>query len=105
MDGSRVWIKYNTRDPSISSMGWDLGPSGLSSIGPFTEPHKKLYLSSTKLWDTGLCRILDTVTTMVIFQLPPQFGIPVDINWNGQHLVVSFQSRVELILEFHPAFF
>ena len=68
-------------------------------------PPEQLYLSNTKLWDTGLCKILDTVTGNVVFQLPAQFGTPVDIKWSGQYLVASFQSKMELVLEFHPTFF
>ena len=104
MNDSRVWVKFDNGMPSIPSKGWDLGPSGLSPIGGPTKP-PQLHLRGTKLWDTDLCRILDIVTTTVVFQLPAQFGTPVDIKWNGQYLVVSFQSRMELILEFHPAFF
>ena len=99
MDGSRVWLQSGQQ-----SKGWDIGASGLSPIGKFTGPPKKLHLSSTKQWDTGQCGILDIVTGKVVFQLPPQFGTPIDIKWNSQYLVASFQSRMELILEFHPAF-
>ena len=105
MDGSRVWVKFDNKTVSLPSMGWDLGPSGFSHIRGFTEPPKSLHLSGTRQWDTGLCRITDTATGRVAFQLPPQFGTPVDVKWNGQYLVVSFQSRMELILEFHPTLF
>ena len=81
MEGSRVWIKfYDWLSISMPSRGWDLGPSGLSPLEESTMPPEQLYLSNTKLWDTGLCRILDTVTGKVVFQLPAQFGTPIDIN-------------------------
>ena len=106
MDGSRVWIKvYDEASISMTSRGWDFRTSGLSSIEEPTVPPKELYLSNTKLWDTGLCRIVDTVTGKIVFQLPAQFGTPIDIKWNSQYLFTSFQSKMELILEFHPAFF
>ena len=105
MDGSRLWIKFLRRSISVLSQGWDLGPSGFSPIEGSTNPPQELHLSNTKLWDTNLCRILDTVTRTVVFQLPAQYGTPVDIKQNGQYLVASFQSRMELVLEFHPAFF
>ena len=104
MDGSRVWVKYHNR-ASVPSKGWDLGPLGFSLVERSTKPPQELHLSSTKLWDTNLCRILDTVTGKVAFWLPVQFGTPVDIKRNGQYLITSFQSRMELVLEFHPAFF
>ena len=103
MDGSRVWIKFYEHSLSAPFKGWDLEPSGFSPIEE--SPPQELHLSSTKLWDTNLCRILDTVTGNVVFQLSAQFGTPVDIKQNGQYLVTSFQSRMELILEFHSAFF
>ena len=107
MDDSRVWIKFDDGDSIPNpSKGWDLGPSGFSPTGRrTTNPPKTLHLSNTRQWDTGLCRITDTATGKVVFQLPPQFGTPVDIKWNGQYLVASFQSRMELVLEFHPTFF
>ena len=105
MDDSRVWMKYYTGSIPNPSVGWDLGPSGFSPIDDHTMPPEQLSLSSTRQWDTGLCRITDTATGNVVFQLPPQFGTPVDIKWNGQYLAASFQSRMELILEFHPTFF
>ena len=105
MGGSRVWITFHSSIAvSMPSHEWDLGASGLSPIEGSTRPPEKLCFSDTKLWDNGLCRILDTVTGSVVFQLPPQFGTPVDIKWNGQYLVASFQSKMELILEFHPEF-
>ena len=104
MDGSRVWIKFHTGAISMPYQEWDLGPSGFSHTERSLGPPETLHLSSTKLWDTGLCRITDIATGKVVFQLPPQFGTPVDIKWNGQYLVASFQSRMELVLEFHPTF-
>ena len=105
MDYSRVWIKYYTGYIPNPSRGWGLGPSGFSPTEKSSEPPKTLHLSGTRQWVAGQCRITDTATGKVVFQLPPQFGTPVDIKWNGQYLVASFQSRMELVLEFHPTFF
>ena len=106
MDGSRVWIKFHDGESvSIPPQGWDLGTSGFSPIEGPTKTPEELHLSSSKLWNTSLCRISDTVTGKVVFQLLAQYGTPVDIKWNGQYLIASFQSRTELVLEFHPAFF
>ena len=94
MDGSRVWIKYRIgRNVIRAPKGWDLGPSGLFPIEQSTEPPEKLCLSNTKLWDNSLCRISDTVTRKVVFQLPPQFGTPIDFKWNGQYLVARSEEH------------
>ena len=66
--------------------------------------HSCHHLSDTKLWDNRLCRIQDTVTGKVDFQLPEGFQGYVEVQWNGQHLAFSFKFKKELILEFHPAF-
>ena len=105
MDSSRVWVRYYDTLDFMPSRGWDLGPSGFSPIKRSTKPPQELHFGSSKLWDSSQCRISDTVTGKVVFQLPARCGTPVDIKWNGQYLVASFQSRMELVLEFHPAFF
>ena len=105
MDGSKVWVKFYDLFDSTPCKGWDLGPSGLSSIEGYTKPPQDPHLSNTKQWDASQCRILDTITGKVVFQLPAQYRPPIDIKRNGQYLVASFQSRMELVLEFDPAFF
>jgi hypothetical protein len=64
-------------------------------------PPDTLHLNDTKLWDNRLCRIQDTVTGKVVFQLPERFQSHiVEVQWNGQYLVISPKSGKELILEF-----
>ena len=104
VDGLRVWIEY-TVDTVIKRefCGWDfqkLDPSPVRLDD--TSPPARLCLGNTKFWDTNLCRILDTVTGKVVFQLPIQFGRPVDVKWNSQYLTVGFTSQEELVLELHP---
>ena len=104
VDGSRVWIEY-TSGLMIErrSTGWDFGGLDQSPVRLNTSPPPRLDLSSTKRWDTNLCRILDLVTGKVVFQLPAQFGRPVDVKWNSQYLVISPMSKEELVLELHPS--
>ena len=103
VDGSRVWIEYHfRRNDKRKSIGWDFGTLGSSPVGLPTNPPARLFLSNTKIWDTNLCRILDIVTGKVAFQLPAQFGRPIDVQWNGQYLVISVKSKEELVLELHP---
>ena len=103
MDGSRVWIQYPL-PPTPGMRGWDLRISS-SPVELFTMPPDRLYyLNSTKLWDSKLCRIQDTITKKIVFQLPVQFRNPVDVQWNGQYLAICSKSKKEIILEFHPTF-
>ena len=102
IDGSRVWVKHSVFDYVWPSIGWDFGTLDSSPVELSADPPARLYLSNTKFWDTSLCGILDTVTGKVVFQLPAQFGRPVDVQYNGQYLVASFKSKEELVLELHP---
>ena len=103
VDGSRVWIEYSIRGYiHRSSLGWDFGRLDSSPVKVSDNPPTGIYLSNNKYWDTDLCRILDTVTRKVVFQLHAQFGRPVDVKWNSQYLVIGFMSKEELVLELHP---
>ena len=98
IEGSRVWMDAG------GIKGWDFGIPGSPPVKLSTIPSNRLYLSNTKLWDNSLCRIQDTVTGKVIFQLPERFQGHVEVQCNGQYLVVSLRSEKELVLEFHPTF-
>ena len=101
MEGSRVWITI----PGIVPRAWDFGIPGPSPIDSSTKPLDRLHLSDTKLWDNSLCSIQDTVTGNVVFQLPRGFiSHVVEVQWDSQHLSVCFQSKMEFVLKFHPAF-
>ena len=104
VDGSRVWIEYSQLELiNRMSIGWDFGIVDSSPIELPANLPTRLDLSSTKFWDSDLCGILDIVTGKVVFQLPAQFGRPVDVQWNGQYLVIGVKSKEELVLELHPA--
>ena len=103
VDGSRVWIEYSFQiEIERRTTGWDFGTLDSPPVELSTDPPARLCLDNTKFWDTSSCRISDTATGKVFFQLPAQLGRPVDVKWNGQYLVVSFMSKEELVLELHP---
>ena len=101
MDGSKVWMEYQMMDPE----GWDFGILGSPPIKLSTMPPNTLYLNDSKLWDNTQYRIQDMVTGKVVFQLSEglQSHI-VEVQWNGQYLVISLKSETEFILELPPAF-
>jgi len=99
MESSRVWIEVYEIE------GWDFGIPDSPPVKLSTIPSNILYLNDAKMWDSSLCRIQDTVTGKVVFQLPARFqGHVVEVQWNSQYLAISLESEKELILEFHPAF-
>jgi len=101
MDSSKVWIESVFRDLHE----WDFGIPGSPPVRLSTRPPGTLHLNGTRLWDKRQCRIQDTATGKVIFQLPERFqGQIVEVQWNGQYLGISPRYEKELILEFSPAF-
>jgi len=100
MSGSRVWKVDSWEDVS----GWEFGITGSPPVGLSTQPPSTLHLNNTKLWDNKQCRIQDIVTGKVVFQLPEQFKAHVEVQWNGQYLVISPKSEMELILELPSSF-
>ena len=102
MDGSRIWVEMLL---SSHFLGWDFGIPGSSPANMNTQPSHILHLHDTKLWDNSQCKIQDIVTGRVVFQLPKKYRSHiVEVQWNGQYLVISLISEKELILEFPPAF-
>ena len=63
-------------------------------------PPNKLHPNGVMLWDTSLSRIKNTATGRVVFQLPKRYGEPVDVQWNGQYLIVCFAPTKVVILDF-----
>ena len=104
MKGSRVWAETLFTIPH-KIRGWDFRIPGSSPIELSTIPPNILHSYGTKLWDNSLYRIQDTATGKVLLQLPKRFQSHiVEMQWNGQYLAISFRSKEELILEFHPTF-
>jgi len=102
MDGPRVWVEILFIEDTI---GWDFGILGSPPVKLSTLPPVTLHLNDTRLWDNRQYRIQDTITGKVVFQLPERFqSHVVEMQWNGQYLVISFMSEKELVLEFPPMF-
>ena len=91
VDDSRVWI-YD--------QGWDFGTLGSLPIQLSNISLHKFHPNGVVLWDNDLCRIKDTITGKVVFQLSTKYGKPVDVQWNGQYLVACFLPLEVLILDF-----
>ena len=97
IDGSKVWI--GNFGPGGNYQGQNFGVSGSTPIKLSGRYPDKLYLDDTKVWETNMSRVKDTVTGKVVFQLPESFGKAIHVQWAGQYLVVSFMSKEVLILD------
>ena len=96
VDGSRVWACYSDSE----SQGWDFGIPGLLPVQLPNVPPYRLHPNGAVLWDTGLSRVKDNITGKVVFQLSGRHGKPVDVQWNGQFLVICYTPQDILILDF-----
>ena len=96
VDGTRVWACY----PDSEYEGWDFGIPGSLPVQLPNVPPYRLYPNGAVLWDTGLSRVKDNRTGKVVFQLSGRHGKPVDVQWNGQFLVVCYTPQDILILDF-----
>ena len=97
VDGSRIWAHFT----DSQTLGWDFGISSsspilLSDITPIS-PYPELYF---KGWNIHPHRINNRVTGDEVFQLSGRYGDPVDIWWNGQHLIAGYKSGAVLVLDF-----
>ena len=96
VDSSRVWL-YS---PDLGYEGWDFGiPSSLPVQLPDVSPHRP-HPNGALSWDIGLSRVKDQATGKVVFQLSRRFTKPVDVQWNGQYLVVCYPLNEVLIIDF-----
>ena len=98
-DSSRVWVL--SMDSSAQE-GWDFIVSGTSpiSFNPSTgRPHLD-FIGGSKWQTSGPSWIKDTVGEKRVFQLSGRYAIPVDVQWDGQHLFAGYRSGEVLILDF-----
>ena len=95
VDDSRVWIHSPWEEPE----GWDFGIPSSSPVQLSNPPLPQL--NDTKLWDTGLSRIRNTVTGNVVFQLAGRFAKPIDTQLDSGYLVARYGSGEVLILDFN----
>ena len=96
VDGTRVWAHH----PDLEYEGWDFGIlDSLPVELTYALPHK-LHPNGTVLWDTCLSRVKDNITGKVVFQLSGSREKPIDVQWNGQFLVICYTPEDFLILDF-----
>ena len=99
IDGQKVWVQCTV---SESIEGWDFGILGSAPVRLLDTSKNGLCLDSIggiKLWRSFLPGAQDTVSTKVVFQLPVRLARPSDAQWDGQYLVVGYNSDEVLILE------
>ena len=101
LDGSKIWACSK----DSPAQGWDFGISGSPpSQLPNTPPDRPhLNLIHRTLWSTGPFMIKDEVTGRVVFQLGGRHSKPGEVQWDGQYLVVGYESGEVLILDFNHA--
>ena len=101
IDSSRIWIRLK----DSSTKGWDFGISGSPPIQLFDMSARRPLLEfiGGTSWQTTdpLCWINHRSTGKEVFQLSGRYVKPCSIWWDGQYLVVGYESGEVLILDFH----
>lgn len=82
--GSRVWVYLGSPEDE----GYFKILDSISQLSK-TLP-SKLHPKDTISWDIGLCRVQDVTNGKTLFWLNKGLGKPVDVQWNGNHLVICF---------------
>jgi len=97
IDGLKVWFRFSSK-PSMN-MGWNFGMilgstpfsiSGMPQLG---------FIGGIRQKRSFVPGIEDPVTKKVVLQLPGRLAQSSDAQWNGQYLVVGYDSGEVLILE------
>jgi len=98
IDNPGVWICSSSHE---SILGWDfeiLGSPVDLSVTSRNGPHLD-FIGGIRMQRSPLPGIEDTVTKKIVFQLPPRLARCSDGQWDGQYLVVGYDSGEVLILE------
>ena len=99
IDITRVWIHPHH---AKSILGWDFGILDSSpvelSVTSRNGPHLD-FIGGVRMLRSPLPGIEDTVTKNVVLQLPARLAWCSDGQWDGQYLVVGYDSGEVLILE------
>ena len=96
VDGSKVWAYY----PNSEYQGWDFETPDSPPTELFDIPPSRLHPSGALLWDINLSRVVDRITGKVVFQLSRKYGGFGDVQWNGKQLIVYFEPKEALVLDF-----
>ena len=94
VDGSKVWAYY----PNSEYQGWDFETPEPTQL--FNVPPSRLHSGGVIMWDISQSRVVDRTTGKVLFQLSRKYEKPGDVQWDGQNLVVYFELKDVLILDF-----
>jgi len=100
IDDQRVWV--HSPPPGDEIMGWDFGILGSSPVKLVDTSQNRPHLDFSggiRSWRKFLPGIQDTVTKRGVFQLPERLARCSDAQWDGQYLVVGYDSGEVLILE------
>ena len=98
IDTTVVWVHPFSPE---SILGWDFGILGSSPVELSGISRKGLHLDfigGIRMQRLPLPGIEDTVTKKVVFQLPARLARCSDAQWDGQYLVVGYDSGEVLIL-------
>jgi len=102
IDGQTVWFQVYSGVASTVTMGWNFGSLDSSSIelsGSCRNGPRLDFIGGIRIDRSFLPGIQDTVTRKVVLQLPGRLTRPSDAQWDGQYLVVGYDSGEVLILE------
>ena len=101
IEGSKIWVHVSGSGQYCEGR-WDFGISGssLAQFYPYEDSPDRLCLNDNKVWETSMSRMEDTVTGKVVVQLPRRFQWAIHVQWDGHYLVVSFESKEAVILDF-----
>jgi len=99
IDNLRVWTHL---PPPNDILGWDFGIIGSSPVElSYTSQNRPRldFIGGIRIKRSPLPGIQDTITKKVVLQLPPRLARCTDAQWDGQYLVVGYDSGEVLILD------
>ena len=96
VDGFVVWLHHLYSEPQ----GWNFGTSHVSRVQSLDVSLSQHYLNGPLQWVPSLHGIKNETTGKVVFWVPEKYGDVFDVQWNEHYLVVCFQSKEVLILDF-----
>jgi len=99
IDNLRIWIRLT---PPEGILGWDFGIIGSSPVELSDTSQNRPcldFVGGIRKHRSLLPGIQDTVTKKVVLQLPARLAGCADAQWDGQYLVVGYDSGEVLILE------
>ena len=100
-EGPKVWV-FVSRSGLGFNRGWDFGIRGSPPVLLSSDEHTpdRLHINDKKVWEINMSRMKDIVTGKVVVQFPRQFGMGIHAQWYSHYLVVFFESKEVVILDF-----